>query len=239
MRGFGDSDPLPLDATRGLADWADDTAALLDALDVTAPPTSWAGRPAARRSPPSRSTAPVASLTFLDPVSPYGYGGTHADGTPASRTAPARAAAGSTPSSSRAWGRATPPPTARPRRATCCAPPTSPSHRAPEPSARTCWSTEILKSVTGDNDYPGDSTASENWPGFAPGTRGILNALSGKHCNWAGIVDLDPKPPVLWTHGSDGPRRGRRLAVGDGHARRSSARSRAGPARRSSRRSRW
>ena len=40
------------------------------------------------------------------------------------------------------------------------------------------------------------------WPGVAAGTRGILNALSGKYCNWSNIVDLDPKPPVLWTHGS-------------------------------------
>ena len=37
---------------------------------------------------------------------------------------------------------------------------------------------------------------------MAPGTRGILNALSPKYCNWSGIVDLDPKPPVLWAHGS-------------------------------------
>ena len=57
MRGFGDSDPAPLDATRGLADWADDTAALLRALDVDARRrTWWAGRPAARRSRGSRST---------------------------------------------------------------------------------------------------------------------------------------------------------------------------------------
>ena len=61
---------------------------------------------------------------------------------------------------------------------------------------------EILKSVTGDDGYPGDTTTSENWPGVAPGTRGILNALSPKYCNWAGIVDLDPKPPILWTHGT-------------------------------------
>ena len=61
---------------------------------------------------------------------------------------------------------------------------------------------ELLKSVTGDDGYPGDATPSENWPGVAPGTRGILNALSPKYCNWAGIVDLDPKPPVLWAHGS-------------------------------------
>ena len=81
MRGFGDSDPAPLDATRGLADWADDTAALLRALGVTAPPhlVGWStGGAAIARYAQDR---PVASLTFLDPVSPYGYGGTHPDGT--------------------------------------------------------------------------------------------------------------------------------------------------------------
>ena len=61
---------------------------------------------------------------------------------------------------------------------------------------------EILKSVTGDDGYPGDVGPSEHWPGIAPGTRGILNALSPKYCNWAGIVDLAPKPPILWTHGA-------------------------------------
>ena len=30
MRGFGDTERVPIDATRGLRDWADDTAALLD-----------------------------------------------------------------------------------------------------------------------------------------------------------------------------------------------------------------
>src|SRR4051794_14683910 len=38
MRSFGDTDPLPLDATRGLRDWADDTHALLQALDIDTPP---------------------------------------------------------------------------------------------------------------------------------------------------------------------------------------------------------
>jgi pimeloyl-ACP methyl ester carboxylesterase len=61
---------------------------------------------------------------------------------------------------------------------------------------------EVLKSVTGVDGYPGDTTTSTNWPGIAPGKRGILNALSPKYCNWAGIVGLEPKPPVLWTHGT-------------------------------------
>ena len=60
----------------------------------------------------------------------------------------------------------------------------------------------MLRTLVGDDGYPGDTTPSNNWPGAAPGTRGILNALSPKYCNWAGIVDLDPKPPILWTHGA-------------------------------------
>src|SRR3954468_9838348 len=38
MRGFGDSQKVAIDATRGLRDWADDTAAVLDALGLDAPP---------------------------------------------------------------------------------------------------------------------------------------------------------------------------------------------------------
>jgi len=43
---------------------------------------------------------------------------------------------------------------------------------------------------------------SPNWPGVAPGTRGILNALSPKYCNWTDLVTVNPKPPFLWTHGT-------------------------------------
>jgi hypothetical protein len=53
-------------------------------------------------------------------------------------------------------------------------------------------------------------TPSEHWPGVAPGTRGILNALSPKYCGWSALVDLEPKPPVLWTHG------GADIVVADG-----------------------
>src|SRR3954466_13161153 len=38
MRGFGDTERVPIDATRGLGDWADDTFALLSALGIDAPP---------------------------------------------------------------------------------------------------------------------------------------------------------------------------------------------------------
>ena len=57
MRGFGDTENVPIDATRGLRDWADDTAALRARRSASTPRRTWsAGRPAARRSRRSRST---------------------------------------------------------------------------------------------------------------------------------------------------------------------------------------
>src|SRR5215467_10484510 len=37
MRGFGDTERVPIDATRGLGDWADDTHSLLRALGIEGP----------------------------------------------------------------------------------------------------------------------------------------------------------------------------------------------------------
>jgi len=203
MRGFGDSEPLPIDATRGLADWADDTQALIEALGISRPVhlAGWSTGGAAIAA--FALAREVASLTFIDPVSPYGYGGTHADGTPCFPDwAGTGGGAGAPEFVERlAAGDRSDEGAAAPLNVLRSAY-WSPAHREPEEREQMLL-TELLKSVTGDDGYPGDSTPSENWPGIAPGTRGILNALSGKHCNWAGIVDLDPKPPILWTHGSD------------------------------------
>ena len=204
LRGFGDTERLPIDATRGLDDWADDTRSLVKKLGITRPLhlVGWSTGGAAIASYAMSHPAEVASLTFIDPVSPYGFGGVRLDGTPCfpdyagsgggtgSIDFMQRIADGDMSSDS----------------------PFSPrtvmnssywaaTHREPK-EREDMLVEEILKSVTGDDGYPGDSVPSANWPGIAPGTRGILNALSPKYCNWSRIVELSPKPPVLWTHGS-------------------------------------
>src|ERR1700753_4271165 len=78
LRGFGDTDPEPVDATRGLRDYADDLAALIEAMEL-APVhlVGWsmgggvlmqylADRPASHGA---------ASVTLVAPVAPYGFGG--------------------------------------------------------------------------------------------------------------------------------------------------------------------
>jgi pimeloyl-ACP methyl ester carboxylesterase len=201
MRGFGDTERVPIDATRGLRDWADDTHALVQALGIDRPVhlAGWSTGGAAIAC--YAIDRPVASLTFIDPVSPYGFGGIKADGTPCfpdyagsgggigSPDFVQRLAAGDrsdeSPFSPRNVMRTSY---------------WSPAHQL-STEREDALVDEILKSVTGEDGYPGDFTGSDNWPGVAPGTRGILNALSGKYCDWSGIVDIDRKPPILWTHG--------------------------------------
>jgi len=202
MRGFGDTERVPIDATRGLRDWADDTAALLDALGITRPVhlAGWSTGGAAIAA--FAADRPVASLTFIDPVSPYGYGGVRRDGRPCCPDYAGSGGGTGSPDFTRriAEGDRSSDDPASPRNVMNTSY-WSPEHREP-PDREEILLAEILKSQTGDDGYPGDLVPTENWPTVAPGTRGILNALSPKHCDWSGIVALDPKPPVLWTHGT-------------------------------------
>jgi pimeloyl-ACP methyl ester carboxylesterase len=203
MRGFGDTESVPIDATRGLRDWADDTHALVRALGIERPVhlAGWSTGGAAVAAYAS-DHGPVASLTLIDPVSPYGFGGVKADGTPCFEDwAGSGGGTGSPEFTQRlaAGDRSTESP-ASPRNVMNTSY-WAPSHREP-PEREEILLGEILKSVTGDDGYPGDMVACENWPAVAPGTRGILNALSPKYCDWSGIVAMADKPPVLWVHGT-------------------------------------
>lgn len=212
MRGFGDTEPKPIDGTRGLRDWADDVDALLRALQIPGPVhlVGWStGGGAIMQFAIDRPGA-VASLTLIDPVSPYGFGATSGvDGTPTSDDY-----AGS------GGGTVNPEFVQRLRDGDDG----TESDFSPRKVMRAFYwhadyqmdaeredalVAEVLKSNISDDGYPGDAVPSQHWPGVAPGRRGILNALSGRWCNLSGIVDISPKPPVLWIRG-DGD-----LVIGD------------------------
>lgn len=205
MRGFGRTGERVVDATRGLRDWSDDTAALLGALGIDGPVhlAGWSTGGAAIASFAMDRPGVVASLTFIDPVSPYGYGGVHPDGTPVHEDHAGSGGGTGNPDFAAALaagdrGTDSPVSPLNVMRSSYW----SPNFTMDEDFEQVLLE-EILLSEVGETGYPGDAVPSENWPGVAPGTQGVLNALSPRHCNWSGIVDLDPKPPVLWVHGSD------------------------------------
>lgn len=212
MRCFGRSEPAPIDATRGLGDWADDLVGFLDALGIDRPAhlVGWstAGAAIALVARARR----VASLTFLDPVAPYGFGGTFPDGRPCYPDFAGSGAGVANPEFVRRLreGDRSEDSPLSPRNV-MNATYWRPGHREPR-DREDVLVDEILLTTISDDGYPGDAQTSENWPGSAPGTRGLLNALSPKYCDWSWLPTLAEKPPVLWTHGSDD------VVVADGSA---------------------
>jgi pimeloyl-ACP methyl ester carboxylesterase len=82
----------------------------------------------------------------------------------------------------------------------------SPPFKAPE-EREEVYLSSVLSTQTGEDNYPGDMTTSENWPGVAPGERGVNNAISPKYCDVSGFTNsfagIELKPPVLWVRGAE------------------------------------
>lgn len=198
LRGFGSSEVLPVDATRGLRDYSDDLHAALQALGIGTPHLvgwSMGGGVVLQYA----LDHPVASLTLQAPVSPYGFGGTRRDG---SRLTGDDAGVGG--------GGGNPDFIQRLRDGdTSADAQTSPrsvlhsGYVAPGYTSEheDIWVASMLTTSTEPGNYPGDSVSSENWPGFAAGAVGVLNTMAPKYFDVSGIVALEPKPPILWIHG--------------------------------------
>ena len=204
LRGYGGTDPLPVDARRGVRDWADDVAALIDALGLDRVHlVGWSMGAAVVLQALLDAPQRVASVVLVAPVSPYGFGGTtghdgqrvHADGTGSGGGAAnpdfvAALAAGDTSADQ---------PTS-PRtilRSFYVAPDSLPL----DPRLEDLLVASMLTTRTGPDHYPGDATAVPDWPGTAPGERGVLNTMAPTVLDLSGITDLPVLPPVLWIRG--------------------------------------
>lgn len=199
LRGFGDSETLPVDATRGLRDFADDVHSVVETLgltDIDVMGWSMGGGVAMQYA----LDHPVRTITLQAPVSPYGFGGTKGlDGERLTDDDAGVGGGGANPDfvARLAAGNTTDEVPTSPRsvfRGSYVAPGYTSEHED-------LWVASMLTTKTGDDNYPGDLTPSDNWPGFAAGGRGVLNTMAPRYLNLSGIVDLDPKPPILWVRG--------------------------------------
>ncbi len=201
QRGYGESERQPVDATRGVCDFSDDLEALVNTLGIETfhlVGHSLGGNVVMQYviEHPQR----VRTLVLVATGSPYGFGGTKdLDGTPCW---PDFAGSGG--------GLANPEFVQRLMQGDRGEEsPVSPRNvlrqfygKAPFVHSREDILVEsMLLTATGEDNYPGDMTSSPNWPGVGPGTRGVLNALSPKYLNQSTIVDISPKPPILWVRG--------------------------------------
>ena len=206
LRGFGTTEALPIDATRGMRDFSDDLHALLNALDISGPVflLGWSAGAGVCMQFTIDHPTQVAGLVLDSPVSPYGYGGTKGiAGTPCHPDFAGSGGGTVNPEFLRllAAGERGGENAVAPRTVmnTCYF---RPPFRVDE-AREEAFVASILTTRVSDDHYPGDHTSSPHWPGVAPGTRGMNNALSPKYLNLSALAEVEPRPPVLWIRGTD------------------------------------
>lgn len=164
LRGYGDTDPLPVDATLGLEDMADDVIACIDALGLDSfhlAGHSMGGGVAMKvmRKIPKR----IASLTLVDSMSPYGFSGSKGDnGTPCHEDGAPAGAGGVNPDFVRLlkegyMANDEPMAPLNVFRQFYVKPPFIPREEE-------MYLTSMLSTKVGDDWYPGNSSPSPNWP---------------------------------------------------------------------------
>lgn len=206
LRGFGRSERAPVDARRGVRDFADDIHALLAEGGVLPPDRpvhllGWSlGGGVALRYAADHPGA-VASIVLESPMSPFGFGGTRdLDGMPCW---PDYAGSGGGTASAEmvrrieAGDRGTEDQTS-PRQVL--------THLYGNPVAlprevEDALVEAMLEMAIGPANYPGDTAVSPNWPGAAPGQHGVNNAISPRYCDLSGFAATGDGPAVLWIRG--------------------------------------
>ncbi len=204
MRGFGDTQALSIDATRGLRDFSDDVFALTQALGLAKFHLfgwSMGGNVAMQFAIDHPDT--LLSLTLQASGSPFGFGGTKgADGSPIWPDFAGSGGGTANPVFVQNLGQGD-------RGSDQFSPRTAmntfyfkPPFRV-APDREEIYVTSMLSCKVTEGIYPGDMTPSENWPTVAPGMQGPNNALSPKYLNQADLAGINPKPSILWIRGAD------------------------------------
>ena len=204
LRGYGDTEDLLIDATRGMGDWVDDLLSLAQALGLSK--YHLVGHSLGGTvvfSMVAAAAGQVLSATLVNPGSPYGFGGSKdVQGTPCYADYAGSGGGVVNPEFPKliaAGDRSSDNPQASPRvvmNTFYWKPPFKPAREEDLLSS-------LLTEKIGADKYPGDFVPSSNWPMVAPGKWGPINATAPKYVGDSvqRFIRAQPKPPVLWVRG--------------------------------------
>ena len=207
LRSFGLTEPKPVDATRGLRNMADDVHSLLETLGLTGRDdihaAGWSMGGGVLQQYLTDHPHELASLTLMAPISPYGFGGSRgADGTPCAPDWAGTGGGTAAPDFVRRLAERDPSsdePLSSPREVLL-------TFFGPGPNRPNIDEdflvAELFNTVVDDDHYPGDALPSEHWPNVGPGSRGVLNSMSGKYYDTSAFGDVQHGPPITWLRGT-------------------------------------
>lgn len=199
LRAFGDTEPKPIDARRGMRDFSDDVDALAEALGWDRfSLLGWSMGGGVAMQYAIDHSEKLENLILQAPLSPFGFGGTYGEG--GKKLQPIGLASGggcvnaqliaSLETGERDF-------IAQTIDGVYVAPP---YQIAPE--LKEMFIDSVLSTRLGDGLYPGDKTDAPVWPFFASGENGVNNTMSPAWCDLSPIADILNKPPILWIRGA-------------------------------------
>lgn len=200
LRCFGDSQALPVDATRGFKDLSDDLASFVDALgwqDFSLLGWSLGGGVAMQLT--IDHSQRIEKLVLLAPCPPYGFGGVMGEAGVPIQPFGLGSGAGSANKQLMqvvtAQGKQV---LSELLRNFCFSPN---FHLAPKIEDMLIGGLTSMK--MDDKMYPGDYYYTVHWPHVLAGNYGVLNTMSPKHINLIPLLNLEQKPDILWIRGTD------------------------------------
>lgn len=198
LRGFGDTEPLPIEATKGYRDWSDD-------LDSVRRELGWDSCAVAGWSMGGDVvmqyvidySETVEKLILIAPGSPFGFGGTRDEkGTPREPTGLGSGGGCATPQFImllRSKNRQVLKKVMK-------------GYFEPNFEVGPEWEDILIDSISktclGPEFYPGNAVNVLQWPYFIPGDKGVLNAMTPNHGDLSDLVEVKKKPPILWIRGA-------------------------------------
>jgi pimeloyl-ACP methyl ester carboxylesterase len=203
LRGYGTTEPLPVDATLGLEDMVADIRSLVKSLGLG--PFHIVGHSMGGGIVMKYAIAhadELLSITLVDSMSPYGFSGSKGvDGTPVHEDGAPAGAASVNPDFVRLLG----------EKEAGAENPMAPLNVMRQfyvkppfvPEREEAFLEALLSTRVGDDWYPGNSVPSNNWPGAAPGDKGVVNGFSRKYFDASALTKIDPTPPILWIRGAE------------------------------------
>jgi pimeloyl-ACP methyl ester carboxylesterase len=205
LRGFGDSETAPVDAIRGVRDYADDLHALVETLKLARfHLVAWSMGGGVAMQYITDHPGHTRSLTMVSPMSPFGFGGTKdASGTPCWPDFAGSGGGTANPDfvqRLKDGDRSDESPNS-PRNVMnqfYFKPPFRPTAEREEAFVSSLLSTRCV-----EGNYPGDMTPSANWPNVAPGVLGVNNCFAPIYCDLSAFGEVQDGPPVLWIRGAN------------------------------------
>lgn len=204
LRGYGHTEAVPIDGTRGVRDWSDDLQSFLQSLEISKPVhiVGWSLGGGVAMQYAIDHTENVKSIVLISPISPFGFGGTKDEkGTPCYGNFAGSGGGTANPEFVELIKK-------QDRGDESANSPRNvmnqfyfkPPYRASK-NLEELFVTSMLTTQVGKGFYPGGFETCNEWPGVSPKGDGINNAMSPKYLDLSDFATISKKIPVLWVRG--------------------------------------